>query len=238
MKDHLAPQGNEGLRIGRRQRTQKQDKLQSDAISEAVGRASRRSTRRDRAQSPKTPENPLKAITEPDTSGDEEYDSDGKLIKPGTKRKSKSILQPKGSKFSKKAAGRRQNHPPIGNDEATDALSDEDPVQQEPSPLATVTPRHPAYPYFKPPKTEEVLMVSYEVPSNRPQGPGDLWTCTLENCNHRVHRGSTSKGQAQIKEHFQLHACQAQEKIDLALRESRPYLPVKYMSLRQYCIQS
>lgn len=181
-----------------------------------------------RDELPKTPLRSTRHTDETETSGDEEYDTNGKVIQAGTKRKSKSILQPKGSKFSKKAAGRRQGLPAITSEkEEGSTAPDEEDELPEPSPLAAMAPRESLYPHYLPRKVTEVKMVSYDIPSDKPQGPGDLWTCAFENCNKRVHEASKPKGKAQIKEHFQLHARQAQEKIDLALAESRPYLPVK-----------
>lgn len=198
-----------------------------------------------RGETPHTPSR-SKKLGDTDTSSDEEYDGDGKLIKAGTKRKSKSILRPKGSKFSKKGSGRRQSLPPIpdGGDEAdANTEAEAEAGLPEPSPLAAVAPREAprgslqhlarevppesAYPYYLPRKVVEVKMVSYDIPTDQAQGPGDLWTCTLDNCNHRVHEASKPRGRTQIKEHFQDHARQAQEKIDLALSEARPYLPVR-----------
>ena len=150
------------------------------------------------------------------------------VIEAGTKRKSRSILQPKGSKFSRKAASRRQNQASVA-DEPGAATSDQDDEVAPPevSPLAAVSQREILHPYPPPRKTFELEMVVCDIPSDQPQGPGDLWTCQFENCNQRVHEASKPKGKAQIKSHFQEHARRAQEKIDLALAESRPYLPVR-----------
>lgn len=150
------------------------------------------------------------------------------VIEAGTKRKSRSILQPKGSKFSKKAASRRQNLDSVA-DEPGDATSDQDDEVAPPevSPLAAASQRGPPPQYHPPRNTIELEMVVCDIPSDQPQGPGDLWTCQFENCNQRVHEASKPKGKAQIKSHFQQHARRAQEKIDLALAESRPYLPVR-----------
>lgn len=179
-------------------------------------------------------------MNDTDTSGDEEHDGNGNLIRAGTKRKSKSILRPKGSKFSKKNAGRRPSLPTlVGDIERLNSISDSEDEVSEASPLAAVATRESppgfprealresSYPCYEPRKFKEVKMVSYDVPSDQPQGPGDLWTCAFENCNRRVHEASKPKGKAQIREHFQDHARQAQEKIDLALSEARPYLPVR-----------
>ncbi|KAL9599753.1 MAG: hypothetical protein Q9219_003636 [cf. Caloplaca sp. 3 TL-2023] len=186
-----------------------------------------RTRRRVRDEEPRTPPRSNGFGVETDTSGDEEYDSEGNVIAAGTKRKSKSILQPKGSKYSKKTAGRRQSLPAIiDGEEKADAESAEEDELPEPSPLAAVAPREPLHSHYTPDKVSNVKMVSYDIPTDQPQGPGDLWTCNFENCNKRVHESSKPKGKAQIKEHFREHARQAQEKIDLALAESRPYLPV------------
>ncbi|KAL8974726.1 MAG: hypothetical protein Q9197_001057 [Variospora fuerteventurae] len=201
---------------------------------------SHRTRRSNRDEAPQTPLQPDGNMNDTDTSGDEEQDSNGNLIRAGTKRKSKSILRPKASKFSKKNTGRRASLPAlVGDMERLDSISDAEDKVSETSPLAAVaareTPqqvtrdglRETRYPYYGPRNFTEVKMVSYGIPSDQPQGPGDLWTCAFENCNRRVHEASKPKGKAQIKEHFQDHARQAQEKIDLALSEARPYLPVK-----------
>ncbi|KAL8739151.1 MAG: hypothetical protein Q9181_000180 [Wetmoreana brouardii] len=194
--------------------------------------------RQTRSNVPRTPAQMSRQGPMDDTSGDESYDSNGKVIEAGTKRKSKSILQPKGSKYSKKAAGRRQGLPPTtdGADEASPG-SDDKIEPPEVSPLAAVTRRETPYQLRLPRKVAEVKMVSYDIPPVQPQGPGDLWNCTFENCNHRVHEGSKPKGKSQIKDHFQEHARKAQEKIDLALAESRPYLPVSNLVRRIQLIQ-
>ena len=80
---------------------------------------------------------------------------------------------------------------------------------------------------YLPRKYLELRVVEYDLPSTEPQGPGNLWTCTFEGCSYRVHEASKPDGKARIMEHFKTHATRAQEKIDLALNESRPYLPVK-----------
>ncbi|KAL8987679.1 MAG: hypothetical protein Q9177_003140, partial [Variospora cf. flavescens] len=200
---------------------------------------SHRTRRSNRDEAPQTPLQPDGNMNDTDTSGDEEQDSNGNLIRAGTKRKFKSILRPKASKFSKKNTGRRPSLPAlVGDMERLDSTSDAEDKVSETSPLAAVaareTPpqvtrdglRETKYPYYGPRKFTELKMVTYGIPSDQPQGPGDLWTCAFENCNRRVHEASKPKGKAQIKEHFQDHGRQAQEKIDLALSEARPYLPV------------
>ncbi|KAL8830734.1 MAG: hypothetical protein Q9191_001264 [Dirinaria sp. TL-2023a] len=195
------------------------------------------------------PRTPIKGTAEtadiPSTSDDEVVD----FASPqGTSRKRKSILQPKGSKYSKKATGRRQSLRPT-NTNATDDF-DEDQVMEEISPLASVAPRN-ATTSKPPPKKHssalddyashheylprvytETKLVQYKIPSAEPQGPGDLWTCSFESCRHRVHAGSTADGQARINDHLKNHVESIQAKIDLALEESRPYLPVNNLVRR------
>lgn len=159
-------------------------------------------------------------------SGDESCDSNGKLVKTGTKRKSRSILRPKGSKFSKKAADRHLNVP-VAADQMSEARSGSDDEVQSPeiSPLAAVMQEEHEYQLRT---IAKIKVMPYKIPSHQPQGPGDLWTCSLETCDYSVHEASKAMGKAQVEEHAEGHARRAQEKINLALSESRPYLPVRY----------
>ncbi|KAL9587415.1 MAG: hypothetical protein Q9212_000230 [Teloschistes hypoglaucus] len=160
------------------------------------------------------------------TSGDESCDSNGKLVKIGTKRKSRSILRPKGSKFSKKAADRHLNVP-VAAGQISEASAGSDDEIQPPgiSPLAAVAQEEHGYQFRA---VAKIKVIPYNIRSHQPQGPGDLWTCSLETCDYSVHEASKAMGKAQVKEHSEGHARKAQEKIDLALSESRPYLPVRY----------
>lgn len=195
---------------------------------------------------PKTPNRPVLDLEDRmHTSGDEPEDGDGETSK-ANHRKRKSILQPTGSKFSRKAAGRRKSLSIIDKKRDTEeGDSDEVFEIKETSPLPLASHRlskssshtHATQSLFKttsttyhhpPPRRYFGFNVAeYELPSFQPQGPGDLWTCAFEGCGHRVYESSTPAGYIRIKEHFQTHAYQAQEKIDLAYEESRPYLPVE-----------
>ncbi|KAL8691874.1 MAG: hypothetical protein Q9224_004079, partial [Gallowayella concinna] len=239
----LHPQRQSKRTKAKAQSAQPKDQRKSTSTARAIENHSQpahagRSTRRHPGpEAPRTPHQQSIANGEADTSGDEEYDGNGKVIEAGTKRKSRSILQPKGSKFSKKTAGRRRSLPAIVDGpaeiESASAESDDDDeiAQQLPdaSPLAAISTQHhhePLYPYHPPAQTIEMEMLAYDIPTDRPQGPGDVWTCEFENCTQRVHEASKAKGKALIKAHFQEHAKKAQEKIDLVVKESRPYLPV------------
>lgn len=180
-----------------------------------------------------------------DVSSDEEDSRNINVVG----RKHKSVLQPSGGKYSRKAAARRKGL--RATQESGDSLSDENSderAQSEDSPILTIhnakdlelLTNPPAVrlsqeanpsPRFLPRTYLELKVVEYDLPSTEPQGPGDLWTCTFDGCFHRVHEASSSDGKAKVKEHFKTHATQAQEKIELVLKESRPYLPVKYALL-------
>ena len=187
---------------------------------------------------PETP--PSKQVSDSILSGEEEDDAPNVLT-----RKRKSILQPSGGKTARKAAGRRKSllalDGPSG-DSYKEEESDEHSRLSEESPIATLqtaedlefltnpqegSPEDAHGEKYLPRKYLELRVVEYDLPSTEPQGPGDLWRCTFEGCFHRVHQASKPDGKARIMKHFKTHAAQAQEKIDLALKESRPYLPVK-----------
>ena len=161
-------------------------------------------------------------------------------------RKRKSILQPSGGKTARKTAGRRKSL--LAVDGLTKIPYREEEKEEgsqfsEESPITTIrsadnlelmtNPPVEGFPAnahgvsYLPQKYLELSVVEYNLPPTESQGPGDLWTCTFEGCFHRVHEASKTDGKARIVEHFKAHATQTQEKIDLALNESRPYLPVK-----------
>ena len=161
-------------------------------------------------------------------------------------RKRKSILQPSGGKTARKTAGRRKgllavdglietSHQEEGNEEDSQ-FSEGSPITTIRSvdhlelitnpPIERSPPNAHGLKYF-PQKYLELSVVEYDLPLTESQGPGDLWICTFDGCFHRVHEASKSNGKSRIMEHFKAHATRAQEKIDLALNESRPYLPVK-----------
>ncbi len=182
---------------------------------------------------------PIKSHGHGTDSSDEvdEDDDDGPALPNQRGRKRKSILQPKGSKFSRKAAGRCNS--------LRAARSQDDETMEDVSPIAIATtvaatqnhnkhqPRSDAaisevpYHEYLPNPYIEVKLVHYDLPTNLPQGPGDLWSCEFEGCTKRVYEGSTKEGKQKIKEHFQEHEASAKEKIDLVMNERRPYLPVE-----------
>ena len=168
-------------------------------------------------------------------------------------RKRKGILQPRGSKYSKKSrTGTNRRKPVDYTERYAHSLSDdgaaneEKPSRQSPkkeSPITAIKTGEELHiitngvkqeldqnssppPEFLPRKFLELQMVELEY-SMIPQGPGDLWTCPFEDCHHRVHRASKISGKKSIREHVGAHQQSAQEKINLAVNESRPYLPVK-----------
>ena len=160
-------------------------------------------------------------------------------------RKRKSQLRPSGGKSAKKAAARKgrlrqaQNSDNFHEDtvEVDQNLAQESPVitlrnakdleDLTNPPGIRASPDASPGSKFLPRKYLELKVVEYDLPLIESQGPGDLWTCTFDGCFFRVHEASTLKGKKKIKGHFKTHASSAQEKIDLALDESRPYLPVE-----------
>ena len=186
----------------------------------------------------------------PNASADDDPETPSPKSSPENgSHKRKSILQPKGSKYSTKAMQRRGKLP-AAKPSVSDNSSDEEVVDGA-SPLATAAARntttlpnrtssrptkhssaidnYASHHTYLPRITEKKILVSYPLPSTEPQGPGDIWTCTFEGCNKRVHAASTDEGQAEMQEHFREHTASAAEKIQLAMTESRPYLPVKYV---------
>ena len=197
----------------------------------------------DRAE-PRTPIKlrPCKSDSSDDGEGDEDEDGPTRPSLRGHKRK--SILQPKGSKFSKKAAGRR-NSLRAAQSQCNDGNYEDDEIMEDASPLATaITSNHnrrqppsgqntseaPYHEYLPDPYIE-VKLVHYDLPTTLPQGPGDLWSCEFEGCFTRIYEGSTEEGKEKIKEHFLEHAESAKEKINLVMNERRPYLPVEWVFL-------
>lgn len=79
----------------------------------------------------------------------------------------------------------------------------------------------------KPSKTDPVPYIKEEpLPSYKPQGPGDTWTCTFDGCIHRIYGATAPASRELIKEHYRGHAVSAQAQMDLVYKEERPYLPV------------
>lgn len=192
----------------------------------------------------------------PDSGSDQDTATSGETNetvgnKKATFQKRKSILQPSGSKFSKKAAGRRRSLPAIdlevtGQDVEEDSADSKQVERESPSlppidrkqmslhtrgsqPTATTSPA--TYHDYLPKKYVEVKLVAHSLPSCRPDGLDDIWTCPFDTCGHKVREASSTAGNTSIKDHFQMHAREAQEKIDLVYKESRPYLPVEYVFL-------
>ena len=163
-------------------------------------------------------------------------------------RKRKSILQPSGSKYSKKAkkgAGRRRSrlipenpYPSDNEDEQQEQRGDDSPITiiangeqlREIANQRTTrrkASQSPPPPDFLPRKFIELKVFDIDVQDTRPQGPGDLWTCPFEGCFSRVHDGLSELGKKRINDHLKSHQHSAHDRIHLALNESRPYLPVE-----------
>lgn len=194
---------------------------------------------RDRAN-PRTPVKTHPCETDSSDDGEGDEDEDGPARPSLRSHERKSILQPKGSKFSKKAAGRR-NSLRAAQTQRNDDNYEDDEIMEDASPLAIATTsnhnkRQPPsgqntseapYHEYLPDPYIEVKLVHYDLPTTLPQGPGDLWSCEFEGCFTRIYEGSTEEGKEKIKQHFREHKESAKEKIDLVMNERRPYLPVE-----------
>ena len=205
-----------------------------------------RGTKRRACRPSNRPRTPPKQVEKPD----EETDGDKSISKVSSSnitRKRKSVLRPAGSKSSKKAAGRRQSfRSDKEEDDSKDDFSENSHSVESPTPIngiftrtdqdeasnATALPPGAALSRNSalsglPVRRTVVEITQHALPSYEPQGPGDTWICPFDGCNYRVYNVTKPESREIIKSHFGTHSEQAQEKLDLIYKESRPYLPVK-----------
>lgn len=71
-----------------------------------------------------------------------------------------------------------------------------------------------------------IKVVKGYLPSTKPNGFGDSWTCTVDGCTAKVYAASTPVSRSLITQHIQSHATDSQVRLDLVYKEERPYLPV------------
>ena len=70
------------------------------------------------------------------------------------------------------------------------------PIASEPAPYHTYPPRR----YL------EVSVQRFELPDDRPQGPGDLWACKRLGCGYKEHNAVSVEGLERVRSHIQHHA--------------------------------
>lgn len=70
------------------------------------------------------------------------------------------------------------------------------PMASEPAPYHTYPPR----------KYLEVSVQRFELPDDRPQGPGNLWACQRPGCAFREHNAVSAEGLERVRSHIQHHA--------------------------------
>lgn len=70
------------------------------------------------------------------------------------------------------------------------------PMASEPAPYHTYPPR----------KYLELSVQRFELPDDRPQGPGYLWTCQRRGCAFREHNAVSAAGLKRVRSHIQHHA--------------------------------
>jgi len=72
-----------------------------------------------------------------------------------------------------------------------------------------------------------VVVHAERIPTTSPKGPDGTWTCEQEGCAYVVRSADEQDAQEQIQAHFRDHEAQA-DKINLAVKESRGHMPIKY----------
>ncbi|KAH6641613.1 hypothetical protein F5144DRAFT_643045 [Chaetomium tenue] len=72
-----------------------------------------------------------------------------------------------------------------------------------------------------------VVVHAEHLPTTSPSGPDGTWTCSEEGCTYVVRSADEQDAQELIQDHFRDHEVQA-EKINLAVKESRGHMPIKY----------
>ena len=77
-------------------------------------------------------------------------------------------------------------------------------------------------------------IVTEQMPSAIPQGPGDVWTCAYDGCLRKVYGASKEPGKGLVQEHLQIHSEEAEERVGLVKKEGElaPGLPVGYDSIK------
>lgn len=70
------------------------------------------------------------------------------------------------------------------------------PMASEPAPYHTYPPR----------KYLELSVQRFELPDDRPQGPGNLWACQRPGCAFREHNAVSAAGLERVRSHIQHHA--------------------------------
>ena len=72
-----------------------------------------------------------------------------------------------------------------------------------------------------------VVIHAERIPTSSPSGPDGTWICDQEGCAYVVRSAGEQEAQELIQAHFRDHTAQA-EKINLAVKESRGHMPIKY----------
>lgn len=201
-----------------------------------------RGTKRRACRPSSRPQTPPKKGEKPDEETDEDK-SVNKVSGSNIARKRKSVLRPAGCKSSKKAAGRRQS---FRSDKEEDKSSENSQSGESPTPAngifaradedkapnavsispVTALTRDSALSDLPVHRTI-VKITQHALPPYEIQGPGHTWICQFDGCDYKVYNATKLESREIIKSHFGTHSEQAQEKLDLIYKESRPYLPVK-----------
>ncbi|KAK3359688.1 hypothetical protein B0T25DRAFT_588478 [Lasiosphaeria hispida] len=73
----------------------------------------------------------------------------------------------------------------------------------------------------------QVIVHAEKIPAMSPSGPNGTWTCDQEDCGYVVRAADEQAAQEKIQQHYRDHEARA-ERINLAMKESRGHLPIKY----------
>ncbi len=141
-----------------------------------------------------------------------------RLISTSQKRPHPDPNQGNGSHRGRKSA--KFSHPASEDDDQpddTEDTNDED-LSGEPA----VGSRLPL-----PEGAVRVVIHAERIPTSSPSGPDGTWTCDQEGCTYVVRSAGEHEAQELIQAHFRDHTAQA-EKINLAVKESRGHMPIKY----------
>lgn len=76
--------------------------------------------------------------------------------------------------------------------------------------------------------TSRIVVVAERLPTISPTGPSGTWVCDREDCEFIVRAADEPAGRELIRQHFEDHEAQA-AKINLAMKESRGHMPIKYV---------
>ncbi|AEO63448.1 uncharacterized protein THITE_2108723 [Thermothielavioides terrestris NRRL 8126] len=113
------------------------------------------------------------------------------------------------------------------DEEEEEELEDAEDVSDDNSGLAAAEDHKAGSRLPLPEGAVRVVVHAERIPTTSPSGPDGTWTCDQEGCTYVVRSADEQDAQQLIQDHFRVHEAQA-EKINLAVKESRGHMPIKY----------